>query len=221
MERIDVSRRTIGINIQQDGTASVRVWSPLANSIGLKISGRKISLEKQDYGYWHLHTDEISLGDRYTFLIDEEKEYPDPASLSQPDGVHGPSVVVDLTRFTWSDKSWKNISLGEYIIYELHTGTFSDQGNFGGIEQRLAYLKELGITAIEVMPVSQFPGDRNWGYDGVFPFAVQNSYGGAEALMHLVDLCHREGIAVVLDIVYNHVGPEGNYFGEFGPYFTR
>ncbi|RYE05613.1 MAG: malto-oligosyltrehalose trehalohydrolase, partial [Sphingobacteriaceae bacterium] len=123
-------------------------------------------------------------------------------------------------QFDWTDESWQNINLAAYIFYEIHTGTFTSEGTFEAIEQKLDYLKELGITAIELMPVAQFPGERNWGYDGVFPFAVQNSYGGPKALQQLVNLCHKKSIAVVLDVVYNHLGPEGNYFAEFGPYFT-
>jgi maltooligosyltrehalose trehalohydrolase len=122
--------------------------------------------------------------------------------------------------FPWTDQQWKNPGLQEYIIYELHTGTFSERGDFAGIAEKIPYLKDLGINAIEIMPVAQFPGTRNWGYDGVFPFAVQHSYGGARELQHLVDLCHREGMAVILDVVYNHLGPEGNYLGAFGPYIT-
>ena len=154
-------------------------------------------------------------------FIDGDKELPDLASLAQPAGVHGVSEAIDLKHFDWADDSWINLKQEEYIIYELHTGTFSAQGNFKGIEDKLGYLKDLGITAIEIMPVAQFPGERNWGYDGVFPYAVQNSYGGANGLMQLVNACHQKGIAVILDVlVYNHIGPEGNYFGEYGKYFT-
>src|SRR5690606_34949823 len=118
------------------------------------------------------------------------------------------------------DSTWKNLPQEQYIIYELHTGTFSEKGSFEGIVEKLDYLKDLGITAIELLPVSQFPGSRNWGYDGVFPFAVQNTYGGAEGLQRLIKKCHQKGIAVIIDVVYNHLGPEGNYLDEFGPYFT-
>ena len=149
-----------------------------------------------------------------------KQEFPDPTSLSQPEGVHGPSQAIDLREFEWSDDNWKNIPLEEYILYELHTGTFTPEGTFAALEEKLDYLKDLGINAIEIMPVAQFPGGRNWGYDGVFPFAVQNSYGGPKGLKHLVNACHEKGLAVVLDVVYNHMGPEGNYLGAFGPYFT-
>ncbi len=125
-----------------------------------------------------------------------------------------------LVAFSWTDTNWKNIPLKEYITYELHTGTFTPDGTFASMEEKLDYLVDLGITAIELMPVSQFSGGRNWGYDGVFPYCVQNSYGGAEALQHLVNACHQKGLAVILDVVYNHIGPEGNHLEEFAPYFT-
>ena len=218
----DVIKRDVGVNINEDGSATVVVWAPQAESIELKLekSGQRIPLVKTLYGYWRQLTRDIYDGDLYKFVIDGKLELPDPASLCQPEGVHGPSSVFNLKQFGWSDNDWKNITLGQYIFYEVHTGTFSSDGNFDGIGKRIQHLKELGINAIEIMPVAQFPGDRNWGYDGVFPFAVQHSYGGAQSLMRLVDLCHSLGIAVVLDVVYNHLGPEGNYLGDYGPYFT-
>lgn len=160
-------------------------------------------------------------GDLYWFNVNGKK-LPDPASLSQPEGVHGPSKAIDLLHYvTPDDNNWINHPLNEYLIYELHTGTFSEQGTFNGIAAQLDHLIELGINAIELMPVASFPGERNWGYDGVFPFAVQESYGGADGLRSLVKSCHDKGIAVILDVVYNHMGPEGNYLPEFGPYFTE
>jgi len=140
-------------------------------------------------------------------------------SYFQPQGVHGPSQVVD-SNFTWEEQGWSGLPLEEYIVYELHVGTFTTEGTFGAIITRLDELKDLGITAVELMPVAQFPGNRNWGYDGVYPFAVQDSYGGPEGLKNLVNTCHRKGLAVILDVVYNHLGPEGNYIADFGPYFT-
>ena len=218
----DVIKRNVGININEDGSANVVVWAPQADHIELKLekSDRCIPLEKASYGYWRKVIQDVHEGDLYKFVVDGTLELPDPASLSQPRGVHGPSSVFNLKQFDWSDYDWKNLTLDQYIFYEIHTGTFSSDGNFEGIGKRLRHLKELGINAIEIMPVAQFPGDRNWGYDGVFPFAVQHSYGGAQSLMRLVDLCHSLGFAVVLDVVYNHIGPEGNYLGEYGPYFT-
>jgi maltooligosyltrehalose trehalohydrolase len=154
------------------------------------------------------------------YQLDGTIERPDPASRLQPEDVHGPSEVVDA-RFTWGESCWWGLPLREYIIYELHVGTFTPDGTFDAIIPHLPDLKALGITAVELMPVAQFPGTRNWGYDGVFPFAVQRSYGGPQGLKRLVDACHQLGLAVVLDVVYNHLGPEGNYLRDFGPYFTE
>ncbi|MBP1726352.1 MAG: GlgB, partial [Deltaproteobacteria bacterium] len=158
-------------------------------------------------------------GTRYFYRLDGESERPDPASRFQPEGVHGPSQVVD-SRFSWGDAGWFGLPLRDYIIYELHVGTFTGEGTFAAVVTHLEQLKELGITVLELMPVAQFPGSRNWGYDGTYPFAVQNSYGGPDGLKHLVSACHQRGLAVVLDVVYNHLGPEGNYLGDFAPYFT-
>ena len=203
-----------------DGLATVVVWSPEAVQVDLCYKNQKLPLDKGQQGYWHGQTGHLAPGDLYTFMINGEKELPDPASLLQPDGVHGPSGATDLSIFRRADEGWENLPLNEYIIYELHTGCFTPEGTFAGIEKKLDHLLELGINAIELMPVAQFPGDRNWGYDGVYPFAVQNSYGGAEGLQQLVNACHRRGIAVVLDVVYNHLGPEGNYLTAYGPYTT-
>lgn len=214
-----IAKRALGVNFNEN--AEVTVWAPSANNVELIVNGDYlVALEKQKYGYWKAFSTDIKPGDTYKIKLDGEA-FPDPASLSQPDGVHGDSEVIDLSAHPWQDDNWENIPLEEYILYELHTGTFTPEGTFAAIEQKLDYLKNLGINAIELMPVAQFPGDRNWGYDGVFPFAVQNSYGGAAALQNLVDACHAKGIAVVLDVVYNHLGPEGNYLENFGPYFTE
>ncbi|MXV51491.1 malto-oligosyltrehalose trehalohydrolase [Pedobacter sp. HMF7647] len=222
MKTIDIEKRSIGVNFQEDGKAVVRVWAPSADKLDLLIvqTGEVVSLNKREFGYWQVTTDRLNAGDKYCFLIDGKIKRPDPASLSQPDGVHESSQAVSLKEFNWTDTGWTNPPLGDYIFYELHTGVFSPEGTFSGIEEKLDYLLELGITAIEIMPVAQFPGNRNWGYDGVFPFAVQNSYGGPNGLRHLINACHNKGVAVVLDVVYNHMGPEGNYFDSFGPYFT-
>lgn len=217
-----MQQRTIGVKRDKSGMASVSLWAPDAEEVAINMTSKnlKLPLEKSDFGYWKLHTNEIEVGDAYKFVLNNEKELPDPASRYQPEGVHGHSEVVDLEGFSWSDSAWKNISLEEYIIYELHVGTFTSEGTFAGVAGKLDYLKGLGINAIEIMPVAQFPGKRNWGYDGAYPFAVQYSYGGPKGLQQLVDTCHAQGFAVVLDVVYNHLGPEGNYLPEFGPYFT-
>ncbi len=157
---------------------------------------------------------------RYLYLLDGERRRPDPASRALVDGVHGPSEVVDTTAFAWTDAGWRGLPLRDMVLYEIHVGAFTPEGTFDAIIPRLERLKELGVTAIELMPVASFPGARNWGYDGASLFAPQRSYGGPAGLQRLVDACHARGLAVVLDVVYNHLGPEGNYLAEFGPYFT-
>lgn len=215
------SKRSIGINFDKSGQAEILVWAPYAKKAEIALADKtSIPLQKAEHGYWTEVTNKIKAGDLYKVKIDG-KEFPDPASLSQPNGVHEASQAIDLHNHRWQDSQWKNIPLEEYILYEVHAGTFTPEGTFEEIEAKLDYLKSLGVNAIEIMPVAQFPGNRNWGYDGVLPFAVQNSYGGAKALQNLVDACHAKGIAVVLDVVYNHIGPEGNYLGNFGPYFTE
>ena len=203
-----------------DGKVRFRVWAPLATSVEVElVGGDAIKTPLQQDGQYFQGLVPATAGDRYWYWLDGTLRRPDPASRSQPDGVHGPSQVIDPT-FAWSDSLWRGTALEELIIYELHVGTFTPQGTFDGVISRLDYLCELGVTAVELMPVAQFPGERNWGYDGTFPFAPQNSYGGPDELKRLVDACHSRGLAVVLDVVYNHLGPEGNYLHGFGPYFT-
>ena len=169
-------------------------------------------------GYW-TGLVEAAAGTRYAYSLDGGPPRPDPASRLQPDGVNQPSAVVDPA-FEWHDAAWRGMSLAGAVVYELHVGTFTPAGTFDAAVAELDALIDLGVTAIELMPVAQFPGERNWGYDGVHPFAVQNSYGGPAGLKRLVDACHGRGLGVALDVVYNHFGPEGNYLAEFGPYFT-
>lgn len=218
----NVEKRELGVSFPSASQARVEVWAPEAWHVAIKVLDQSpaIPLKKDEQGYWHLLTDRIKPGDLYMFLLDGENEYPDPVSLCQPQGVHGPSQAVDINQYQWEDQNWKNPDLEAYLLYEIHTGTFTADGTFAGIETKLDYLKALGVNAIEIMPVAQFSDSRNWGYDGVYTYAVQNSYGGAEGLQHLVNACHQKGIAVVLDVVYNHFGPEGNYLSEFGPYLT-
>ncbi|WP_192821053.1 malto-oligosyltrehalose trehalohydrolase [Rufibacter sp. LB8] len=222
MNNLDVMARKLGVRFLPNRQAEVWLWAPKAELVEIILNegNTSIPLKKQEYGYWHLLTDQVQPGDLYKFRLNEDQEFPDPASLSQPQGVHGPSEALEVDQFAWTDENWQNHDLETYVLYELHVGTFTPEGTFAGLEEKLDYLKDLGVTAIELMPVAQFPGDRNWGYDGVFPFAVQNSYGGPKALQHLVDTCHSKGLAVVLDVVYNHLGPEGNYLGVYGHYFT-
>ncbi len=204
------------------GQCRFRVWAPLAARVEVRIvhpHARTIPLEPLPRGYYEAIADDVQPGARYWFRLDEARDRPDPASRFQPEGVHGPSEVVS-PEFEWRDGSWRGLPIDHYIFYELHTGTFTPEGTFDAAIPRLAELADLGVTAVEIMPVAQFPGSRNWGYDGAYPFAVQYSYGGPQGLKRLVDACHRHGMAAVLDVVYNHLGPEGNYFREFGPYFT-
>jgi maltooligosyltrehalose trehalohydrolase len=206
-----------------DGSTLFRVWVPRAEQVALVLPDQNrepVPLTADPDGYFSVTVTDIKAGERYWYLLDGTIRRPDPASQSQPDGVHGPSQVVDHQLFSWSDQTWPGVPLEQYIIYELHVGAFTREGTFDGVISRLDYLIELGITAVELMPVAQFPGDRNWGYDGTFPFAPQNSYGGPDGLKRLVDACHARGLAVILDVVYNHLGPEGNYLHGFGPYFT-
>jgi maltooligosyltrehalose trehalohydrolase len=219
--KANICKRLVGVNFNNDGLAGVVVWAPFAHSVNISIADSMLSLQPADKGYWNLTTAALKPGMDYGFSIDDQAPLPDPASLLQSNGVHGLSTAIDIRQFAWTDEHWRNPELDEYLIYELHTGTFTPKGTFEAIADRLDYLIDLGITAIELMPVAQFPGERNWGYDGVFPFAVQHSYGGPQGLQQLVDICHQKGLAVILDVVYNHLGPEGNYLGQYGPYFTE
>ena len=196
------------------------VWAPLREKVEL-LAGTfdAIALERDDRGYWRGKL-QVEPGTKYLFRLDGQIRCPDPASLSQPDGVHGRSAVMDVNRFPWCDDGWTGIPLANLILYELHVGAFSASHDFDGVAQKLDHLAELGINAIELMPLAQFPGSRNWGYDGVYPFAIQHSYGGPEGFRRLVNAAHERGIAIVVDVVYNHFGPEGNYLTQFGPYFT-
>ncbi|WKN30760.1 malto-oligosyltrehalose trehalohydrolase [Porifericola rhodea] len=205
----------------QNNKTKFNVWAPHCKQVNVIINDQhKVKLTPDQFGYWEAEVPEAKAGDLYFFELDGKTKRPDPASLSQPEGVHGPSQIVNQESYKWSDSTWKGIPMSEMIMYELHVGTFTSEHNFEGVISKLDHLKELGVNTIEIMPVAQFPGSRNWGYDGVYPFAVQNSYGGVDGLKKLVDHCHQMGIAVVLDVVYNHMGPEGNYLNDFGPYFT-
>lgn len=202
------------------------VWAPLLERVELKLLTPVegcLPLARDDQGYWQGEVDGIPPGPvDYLYRLHTQAgvvERPDPASRCQPHGVHGPSRVVD-PHFDWQDQGWKGIPLSQWILYELHVGTFTLEGTFAALIPRLPELVELGVNVLELMPVAQFPGERNWGYDGVYPYAVQTSYGGAAGFKALVNACHQLGLAVILDVVYNHLGPEGNYLRDFGPYFT-
>ena len=178
-------------------------------------------MQRDARGYHHVTPRDIHAGTKYLYRFADSRERPDPTSRRQPDGVHGPSEVVDLADFEWTDRDWKGLHLADSVFYELHVGTYTNEATFNALRSTFAQLVELGVTTIEIMPIAQFPGSRNWGYDGVYPFAVQNSYGTARDLQLLVDTAHSRGLAVALDVVYNHLGPEGNYLAEYGPYFTE
>jgi len=213
---------SLGASYLGGGKCRFLVWAPLAGRVDVRILSPKemmLPMAKDGNGYHQTVVQDVDSESRYLYRLDGQKELPDPASRFQSDGVHGPSQVVN-PGFEWSDGGWRGRPLAEYVIYELHVGAFSGSGTFDGVIPYLDWLKELGITAIELMPVAQFPGRRNWGYDGVYPFAAQDSYGGPEGLKRLVNACHERGLAVVLDVVYNHLGPEGNHLADFGPYFT-
>jgi len=200
------------------------VWAPFRDRMEVKIldqdKERIVPLQPAGQGYWQVEVQDVPPGSLYLYRLDNDLERPDPASQSQPQGVHGPSLVVDHTPFAWEDQDWSNIPQSELVLYELHIGTFTAEGTCAAVIPRLAELKDLGVTALSLMPVAQCPGDRNWGYDGVYPYAVSQAYGGIQGLKELVNACHCQGLAVILDVVYNHLGPEGNYLRDFGPYFT-
>ncbi len=205
-----------------DGKCDFVVWAPLKNALQLVVDfpfQQEYEMQKDEAGYWKKTLQNVAPGLRYFYKIDNAIIRPDPASVSQPDGVHQASEVIERN-FEWTDLEWKGRCLDDLIIYEIHTGAFTQEQTFEGIIQKLDYVKELGINAIEIMPVAQFPGSRNWGYDGVYPYATQNSYGGANGLKELVNAAHEKGIAVLLDVVYNHLGPEGGYQSDFAPYYT-
>lgn len=214
----------VGSQYLGNGVCEFILWAPLVEQVAVHIISpeeKLLPMTRQDRGYWYLKAEDIEPGTQYYYRLEDASDKPDPASHFQPRGVHEVSEVIDHTKTNWQDADWTDIPLDEMILYELHVGTFTPEGTFKAIIPRLSDLKELGVNAIEIMPVAQFPGDRNWGYDGVYPYAVQNSYGRPEDLKQLVDAAHQHGIAVVLDVVYNHFGPEGNYIAHHAPYFTH
>ena len=178
------------------------------------------AMEREDRGWWVAELDGVEPGADYKFRINGEESFPDPRSRFQPAGVHGPSRQVDPGAFQWSDEGFQQRPLPSALIYELHVGTFTPAGTFEATIERLDHLVRLGVTHVELMPVVEFLGQRGWGYDGVFPYAPHHAYGGPHGLQRLVDACHARGLAVILDVVYNHLGPSGNYLPQFGPYFT-
>ncbi len=215
----------IGAQVTPQGVR-FRVWAPAAQevAVALFVDGRTETthqLTPAGGGYWQTEVPGIGAGARYAYSIDGDDPRPDPASRWQPDGVHGPSAVVDPSAFRWSDAAWQGIPRDDLVIYEVHVGTATDEGTFEALIPKLPYFKDLGVTALEIMPIGDFPGHRNWGYDGVDLYAPANSYGGPEGFKRLVDADHAQGLAIILDVVYNHFGPDGNYLRVFSSsYFT-
>jgi maltooligosyltrehalose trehalohydrolase len=213
-----------------------RVWAPKANTMAVQMGGQEVPMNRcgmegsprngmstrarEAQGWWQVEIEEAGPGTDYAFILDGGTPLPDPRSPWQPQGVHGPSRIIDPATFAWTDRGWRAGPLASAVIYELHIGTFTPEGTFESAISRLNHLVDLGITHVELMPVNEFPGNRGWGYDGVGLYAPHHAYGEPEGLCHLVDACHARGLAVILDVVYNHLGPDGNYLSIFGPYFT-
>jgi maltooligosyltrehalose trehalohydrolase len=197
-----------------------RLWAPSAQNVQLRLEGSLLAMQPLERGWWSFKAADAAPGMDYSYVLDSADPLPDPRSPWQPMGVHGPSRVVDHSVFAWTDQGWKAPPLSSAVLYELHVGTFTAEGTFDSAAKRLGYLANLGITHVEMMPVNEFPGEWGWGYDGVDLFAPHHAYGGPDGLKRLVNTCHAAGLAVLLDVVYNHLGPSGNYLARFGPYFT-
>jgi maltooligosyltrehalose trehalohydrolase len=218
---VDVFDRDAAKNVHSSG-GPFGVWAPNAGRIDLVLGEERVSMTQAPGGWWSVDVPEAGPGTDYAFSLDGGPAFPDPRSPFQPHGVHGPSRTVDHSAFAWTDHGWRGgTPLSAALIYELHVGTFTPEGTFEAVIDRLDSLAELGVTHIELLPVAEFPGERGWGYDGVDLFAPHHAYGGPEGLKRLVDAAHATGIGVIIDVVYNHLGPDGNYLGAFGPYFTN
>ncbi len=212
----------LGANVDRMGNTAFKVWAPHHPSLSIHVLGKgNFSMHRDELGYFTLTTDQLGRGDRYYYLMGNGLMRPDPVSRALPEGVNGPTEVIDPSSFHWNDHEWKGLALREAIFYEVHVGTYTNRGTFDAVIDRLNYLKELGINCIEIMPLAQFPGRFNWGYDGASPYAPFHGYGGVNGFKAFVDACHQMGMAVCLDVVYNHLGPEGNYLEEFGPYLSN
>ena len=215
-------RMPFGVEFCENGPARFCLWAPNAGKVDVCFEGKKsfsLPMIRQDGGWFELATDAATSGDLYRYQIDDGIRVPDPASRFQPHDVQGPSEIIDPYSFVWTDEKWSGRPWEECVIYELHVGAFTPEGTFAGAEKKLDYLAESGITAIELMPLSDFPGKRNWGYDGVLPYAPDSSYGRPEDLKRLIQSAHAKGLMVFLDVVYNHFGPDGNYLREYAPQF--
>lgn len=215
-------KMTLGANVRDEGVAFA-VWAPDHQRARVVVDDdageRVLDMHKQEAGVWSVLDPDAKAGSRYAFMPGDEPETPDFYSRSQPDGVHARSQVVDSSKYEWSDSGWKGIAADEAIIYELHVGTYTQAGNWEALTQQLSAIKDLGVTVIELMPVSESPGNRNWGYDGVNHYAPASYYGSSDDMRRFIDSAHQHGVAVILDVVYNHFGPEGNYTGRYSPYY--
>lgn len=214
-----------GARLTEQGVC-FRLWAPSCKQVGLRLADGQheqvLAMDARGGGWFELTASQAGAGTRYRFEVNGDLRVPDPASRFNPDDVHGASEVIDPAAFAWQDATWRGRSWEEAVIYELHVGTFSPEGTFTGVAQRLDYLVELGVTAIELMPVADFPGTRNWGYDGVLPYAPDSRYGRPDDLKALVQAAHARGLMVLLDVVYNHFGPEGNYLHVYAKdFFTE
>jgi maltooligosyltrehalose trehalohydrolase len=211
-----------GAQVREEGVR-FSLWAPSASDVSLELDGAQEThaMKARNDGWWELTTSFAKAGTRYRYAIDGNLRVPDPASRFAPEGVHGPSDVIDPYAFSWTDGDWKGRAWETTVLYELHVGTFTQNGTYDGVVERLDDLVALGVTALEIMPLSAAPGARNWGYDGVAPYAPNCNYGRPDALKNLVAQAHLRGLAVVLDVVYNHFGPEGNYLSAYAaPFFT-
>ena len=217
-----------GATVDPDGAVSFAVWAPRQPSLSVRLlnadggTRAELPMVLGDDGVHRARAEAgmAPVGSDYFYVVAEVGTRPDPVSRFQPAGVHGPSRIVAPSAFRWTDAGWTGLPQAELVFYELHVGTFTPAGTFAGVIEKLPYLRDLGVTAVEIMPVAAFPGDCNWGYDGVFPYAPHVAYGGPDGLRALVDACHAHGLALFVDVVYNHIGPEGNYLGVYGPYFS-
>jgi malto-oligosyltrehalose trehalohydrolase len=215
-----------GAEIDDAGDVRFRLWAPSARNVALRLEApgpkREIPMRAEEAGWFRTEVPDAGAGSRYRYRIDGDFLVPDPASRFQPESVHGPSEVIDPGAFEWSDEGWRGRAWEEAVLYELHVGAFTEQGNHPGVAKHLDHLVELGVTAVELMPVAECPGEFNWGYDGVFPFAPERCYGRPEDLKALVEAAHARGLMLLLDVVYNHFGPEGNYLPRYAaPFFTE